>query len=161
MLKLIKITQRLSGISQPVVLANRSNIQNLKYIPKRCVHDDQSDKPGEDKNISHPTAVTSKYEIFRDENATVILDVEEEREKLNTNVETEESVADPFEGLNLKRKLNKLAVTVNCHTNSIFQVVKLVYTTLPIWSKSCNVIMPKIFLYVACPKSSNMSITCV
>lgn len=104
MLKLLQITHRLSAVSQPFAIANRTNLQNLSWILARCTHDDQSDKPGKNTNKPNITAVTSKFEVFRDEGATVILDVEEEREKLNTIVGQEESVPDPFEGLSLTRK---------------------------------------------------------
>lgn len=106
MLKLLKITQRLNAVSQPIISRNCINFQNLKYIPVRCIHDDDSDKSNKNAKIESPTAVTSKFEIFRDEDATVILDVEEERAKLDTIVETVESVHNPFKGLSLTRKLS-------------------------------------------------------
>lgn len=55
---------------------------------------------------SNPTLgdIGSKYEIFRDEDAEIILDVCEERQKYASLLEAQKLEAqDPFQGLNLER----------------------------------------------------------
>lgn len=74
-------------------------------------------KPVQQKPI--PTAVAGKYQAFRDADATVILDVDEERQRLQDTLleaeiaeenahdddETAESASSIYAGLNLERKL--------------------------------------------------------
>lgn len=56
-------------------------------------------------------AVSAKYQIFRDENASVILDVNEERMKMITDhvIETPTSV---YEGINLESMV-KVVIKIN------------------------------------------------
>lgn len=49
-----------------------------------------------------PTAVASKFEIFKDEDSTIILDIAEERMKMQKVLEHEQKVDDIYEGLNLE-----------------------------------------------------------
>jgi hypothetical protein len=53
-----------------------------------------------------PSAISSKYQIFRDEDATVILDVEEEKSKHLQSLKfpQEQDKEDEFSGLNLESK---------------------------------------------------------
>lgn len=60
------------------------------------------------KNTSDQTSLGdmgSKYQVFKDQDAEVILDVYEERLKYSSLLEEEEDhYVDPFEGLNLESK---------------------------------------------------------
>lgn len=104
MLKLLKSHQYLLKISRPLVGTHRVNLKNNEAGSVRRFSQDDSTKSPDSKTKQNITAVTSKFEVFRDEDATIILDVEEEREKLNSVIETEESIVDAFAGLNLERK---------------------------------------------------------
>lgn len=84
---------------------------------RRCFHDEfttpepvSKDKAGAAKQ-SVPTAVAAKYQAFRDVDATVILDVDEERQRhMLELVEAEETsvdqdaAADIYAGLNMERE---------------------------------------------------------
>lgn len=84
--------------------------------PQRCGFHDEftSDKPPllPTKSKTIPTAVASKYQVFRDIDATVILDLDEERQRERgsdadsgtINIDGDESV-DPsiYAGLNMER----------------------------------------------------------
>lgn len=57
-----------------------------------------------------PTAVADKYQVFRDHDSSIILDVEEERQRMTTDTITSDdddiNVADKiYSGLNLERRL--------------------------------------------------------
>jgi len=68
-----------------------------KNIKSSSVRDDG-------KNNLTLGAVGSKYQVFRDEDSEIIMDVNEERLKYATSLQTEElEEKDPFEGLNLER----------------------------------------------------------
>ncbi|KAK2580922.1 hypothetical protein KPH14_005991 [Odynerus spinipes] len=65
--------------------------------------------------------VTSKHKIFRDEDSKVILDVDEERDRIFLdNLRIQEEVHDPYSGLNLDRKSQR-------HMNALAEYVRKVY----------------------------------
>jgi hypothetical protein len=63
-------------------------------------------KQGFNMSEQIPSAISSKYQVFRDEDAAVILDVEEERLKHQQTLELpqEQDKEDEFSDLNLERK---------------------------------------------------------
>lgn len=76
-----------------------------KSISYRSKDDEDKSKSDEPKIAP---AVSSRYQLFTDDNATVILDMEEERDKiLHGEMEIEEiedAAPDIFAGLNTERK---------------------------------------------------------
>lgn len=76
------------------------------------VHMHSTDDTTKKDQIKHEIApnIATKYERFTDDKATIILDMEEEREKLQTAKSLDVEVVDDtashmFEGLNTERKL--------------------------------------------------------
>lgn len=74
-------------------------------------------KPPQESQKPIPTAVANKYQVFRDADATVILDVDEERQRLqdsilaaeiadaeNADTEAEDGTDSIYAGLNMERK---------------------------------------------------------
>lgn len=59
-----------------------------------------------------PTAVASRYQVFKDEDASVILDIDEERERLSGEGDLDdienETLPDIYAGLNMERELTLL-----------------------------------------------------
>lgn len=114
--------------------------------------------------------IATKYERFTEDNATIILDMEEEREKLQDEhpqgIEVvDDSASDIFQGLNTERKqlqfyeyfLFKSQSNVFLSIFKLdFQVAKPVYSTLKIWWPYWNVTMRSIYLYVLCQSTWNM-----
>nr|CAD7445670.1 unnamed protein product [Timema bartmani] len=88
-----------------------SNSMNIS-ICNRFYNDNSDDRLGkianQVENKSVPGDVLSKYQVFRDEDSPIILDVEEERRKRLEQTEStlQEAVQDEFSGLNLQRGVN-------------------------------------------------------
>lgn len=61
-------------------------------------------KPAKIPQKTVPTAVASKYQLFKDDDASVILDIEEERQRLTDITSSEETLPDIYAGLNLERR---------------------------------------------------------
>lgn len=79
-----------------------SSMQN--YLSKNIAENENVNKKDEEHNL--PSALTGKYKVFRDEDATVIFDVNEEKKRIELNeLNIEEDEVDPYEGMNLERKL--------------------------------------------------------
>lgn len=67
----------------------------------------QSEKPTINTENDIETELTSKHKIFRDEDSKVILDVDEERDRIFLDdLRIQEEVHDPYSGLNLERGIN-------------------------------------------------------
>lgn len=106
MLKFGRTRGYITSFLRPLV-ESKTGISSWNYNHHKQLHDDSSNNSNSGRksdNKSEPTAVTSKFEVFREDDATVILDVEEERERIKLGIVVEETTPDPFEGLNLKRK---------------------------------------------------------
>lgn len=119
MLKIVKFSQRFSAQCRPILQCN-----SVKLPPFRA---DQivtgfhhsvwyRSKDGDaNPNDEDPTKVTpniaSKYELFTDDKATVILDVEEERDKMLAGEleieEIEDDTHNAFAGLNTEREYDE------------------------------------------------------
>ena len=56
--------------------------------------------------ITVPVGVSSKYDVFQDEDASIIFDIEEEREKMNQQSHENELQNEIYSGLNLNRGKN-------------------------------------------------------
>lgn len=69
--------------------------------------DEKLEKYENDDLQHNPTyTVSEKYKVFRDEDAPVVFDVDEEKNKINlADLELEDEFVDSYEGLNLTRKL--------------------------------------------------------
>ncbi|XP_044266392.1 uncharacterized protein LOC123012497 [Tribolium madens] len=86
------------------------------YLLQNCVHQRMKSDKGEKLQPSDTSKNTtktplgemsSKYQVFRDEDSEVILDIYEDRSKYSNPVNAiEEEAPDPFEGLNLERGVN-------------------------------------------------------
>lgn len=72
-------------------------------LHKRFYQDDTKERRTGTEKQQIPSAISSKYQIFKDEDAAVILDVEEERLKhLETLHIPHKQYEDEFSGLNLE-----------------------------------------------------------
>lgn len=94
--------RKLSGIAR--------TIHKTQSIPvkqsSRFFHEDFTVLPVKPTKIqlkTVPTAVASKYQLFKDDDSSVILDIEEERQRLTDNISSEEPLPDIYAGLNLER----------------------------------------------------------
>ena len=72
-----------------------------KYLYPRICHKRYCESKQDGQVTKDVTAMSPKYEVFRDEDAPVILDVEEERIKYLDSLQ-EKKKEDEFSGLNLK-----------------------------------------------------------
>lgn len=75
----------------------------------KCFGDDTKSRNKPSTTAANNPVVRSQYVPISEENATIILDVEEEREKLKrgeleTETEVVEADIDPYEGLNIERE---------------------------------------------------------
>lgn len=101
MLKLRKI----SGIAR--IYLTQSIPVTLSQAP-RNFHEEFTVAPAKPTKVqlkTVPTAVASKYQLFKDDDASVILDIEEERQRLTDDTSSEETLPDIYAGLNLERKI--------------------------------------------------------
>lgn len=58
------------------------------------------------KEHNLPSSLTSKYKVFRDEDAPIIFDVNEEKKRIALDeLKIEEEGIDPYEGINMTRNL--------------------------------------------------------
>ncbi|RZF40366.1 hypothetical protein LSTR_LSTR008796 [Laodelphax striatellus] len=106
---MISTTIRLSRIfrsleSKGIVSSSSSNSRRIFNPPynqnKRLFSDDQGDP--KNQNLIPSALKIGKYEIFREDNAPVILDVNEERERFQSIAE-EEFISSEFDGYNIQR----------------------------------------------------------
>lgn len=96
----------LSGrsFSQRRVIAKRfiNTVSSLRSNENRG---DTSNTGNELSNPSSSTLVPPKFKVFRDEDAPVIFDVEEERERISLEeLNAPQESVDIFEGVNLERE---------------------------------------------------------
>lgn len=76
-----------------------------RVLFERFYQDDGKERRTGTEKEHIPSAISGKYQVFRDEDAAVILDVEEERLKhLETLDLTHKQYEDEFSGLNLESK---------------------------------------------------------
>jgi hypothetical protein len=76
-----------------------------RVLLERFYQDDGKERRAGTDKQQIPSAISGKYQVFRDEDATVILDVEEERLKhLETLDLPQKQYEDEFSGLNLESK---------------------------------------------------------
>jgi hypothetical protein len=75
-----------------------------RLLHERLYQDDSKDRRKGTETQEIPSAISLKYQVFRDEDAAVILDVEEERLKHLETLEGphEQFKGDEFSGLNLE-----------------------------------------------------------
>lgn len=71
------------------------------------LHDESTNDPP--KPVKDPLRTTpgvaSKFNVYRDDRATVILDIEEERQKVSEEIDKNFDLADVYSGLNLESKI--------------------------------------------------------
>ena len=76
-----------------------------RVLLERFYQDDGKERRTDTEKYQIPSAISGKYQVFRDEDASVILDVEEERLKhLETLDLPHKQYEDEFSGLNLQSK---------------------------------------------------------
>lgn len=74
------------------------------YSNEKPTESENSDNQDQEHNL--PSGLLGKYKVFRDEDAPVIFDVNEEKQRIELNeLLIQEEEADPYGGLNLTRKL--------------------------------------------------------
>lgn len=98
--------RKLSGIASRIY-QTQSISATLTQVP-RCFHEEFTVPPLKTTKIQPktvPTAVASKYQLFKDDDASVILDIEEERQRLTDDTSSEETLPDIYAGLNLERNI--------------------------------------------------------
>lgn len=79
--------------------------QSPRMLLERFYQDDGKERRTATDKQQIPSAISDKYQVFRDEDAAVILDVEEERLKhLETVDLSRKQYEDEFSGLNLESK---------------------------------------------------------
>lgn len=108
MLKLIRTSKYLSRQINPG--ANKyqigSKVTNL-FSNHNCVRRnfaDKRDTHNTDEKGTTSSILRDRFDVFREENAPIILDVEEERDRAKAGmVESALPEVDAFEGLNLER----------------------------------------------------------
>lgn len=76
------------------------------FCSKNTVEKLEENESEKDDLQHNPTyTVSEKYKVFRDEDAPIVFDVDEEKNKINlADLELEQEFVDSYEGLNLTRK---------------------------------------------------------
>lgn len=118
MLKIVKFGQRLSVqyrtilINYPVKLPFGTQQIVTTYFHSDCCYrskDDNSKSKDSDPLKEVTPTIASRYELFNDEKASIILDVEEERDKMLAGEldieEIEDATPNAFAGLNTERMI--------------------------------------------------------
>ncbi|PSN37790.1 hypothetical protein C0J52_13364 [Blattella germanica] len=84
--------------------SNRCAMYSNIYF-KKLFHDDSKDEDSKRQSATITSTIASKYKVFRDADAPVILDVDEERMKYRETVKNkkEDQREEEFSGLNLER----------------------------------------------------------
>lgn len=105
MFKLARVTTRAFAAIRPT---NNQCQPHTSLILSRHFHDEFNTALKKPTNNAKdvPAAVASKYQVFKDEDATLILDVDEERQRHNEDVDDEEQemAKDIYSGLNMERE---------------------------------------------------------
>lgn len=114
MLKLLKHSQLLSAQCRAILRRDLNQAQYGILMKKfhnnnNSLHSKNDDDSKSTTNHPKPSpAIASKYERFTDEKATIILDIEEERDKMLAGEmeteEIEETTPSIFDGLKTERK---------------------------------------------------------
>ncbi|XP_055323311.1 uncharacterized protein LOC129578569 [Sitodiplosis mosellana] len=115
MLKIVKFGRRLSAQYRTILTSYPAKWSfGPEQIVSTCFHngvccrskDDDSNPKDEDASKVAPN-IASRYELFDEQKAAVILDVEEERDKMLAGEleieEIEDAAPNPFAGLNIER----------------------------------------------------------
>lgn len=109
-----------------------SSVFNVRYLTRlstlrtkcpciklaRNLHDEFANDPLKpvknqihDKPQTTTPAVASRFNVFTDDKATIILDVEEERDRISEDVEqVDDLLAEVYAGLNLESKISNYLV---------------------------------------------------
>lgn len=110
MLKVFKRSQNLLFQNRQIFkeLNDRSiYITKCNFCSNKEYNMDETEKKLKSTQTKSSPIVSSKYELFTDENATIILDIEEERDKILANElaieEVNECPRSLYDGLNLNR----------------------------------------------------------
>lgn len=96
--------RKLSGIAR--IIYKTQSIPVTLSQSSRYFHEDFTVPPVKPTKIqlkTVPTAIASRYQLFKDDDASVILDIEEERQRLTDGMSSEETLPDIYAGLNLER----------------------------------------------------------
>lgn len=118
MLKIVKIGQRLSAqyrtilTNYPLKLSFGTQQIVTTYFHSDCCYrskDDNSKSKDENPSKKVTPTIASRYELFNEEKASIILDVEEERDKMLAGEmeieEIEDAAPNAFAGLNTERMI--------------------------------------------------------
>lgn len=117
MLNIVKFGQRFSTQCRTILLKKSIRLptqscgqaNKIHFTASHCTKDDDS-KSKNDNEIT--PVIASKYDLFTDDKATVILDIEEERDRLLAGEieEIEDAVTSIFEGLNTERRFFSIVI---------------------------------------------------
>jgi hypothetical protein len=112
---------------------NLDRLYLQRVLISRVYQDDSKNRSKENGkkqciNMSEqiPSAISSKYQVFRDEDASVILDVEEERlQHLQTlELPQEQDKGDEFSDLNFERKCPFILPVKNIPTMNLYYCIR-------------------------------------
>lgn len=123
MLKIVKFTQRFSAQYRTILCTDSVKwpIRREKFVrgfhsSVCCRTKDDDLNPKNDNPLKVTPIIASKYELFTEEKATVILDIEEERDKMLAGEleieEVEDAAHNIYAGLNTEREYF-LTFTIN------------------------------------------------
>lgn len=118
MLNIVKLSQRFSAHYRTILNGNSVKLSHRSpgivtgFHSSVCCwsKDDDDNSNSKDENVIPKVAPTiaSRYELFTEEKASIILDVEEERDKMLAGEldyeEIEDAAPDAFAGLNTERE---------------------------------------------------------
>lgn len=99
MFRILRITQRCLTAKPSLPKAQLSRSFHEEFTQK-----DPVDKLKKSPKANTPASANVKFQIFRDEDAEIIFDVEEERTRIMADSQIERQHKDPYDGLNLQRK---------------------------------------------------------
>ncbi|KAI4503783.1 hypothetical protein M0802_001186 [Mischocyttarus mexicanus] len=110
--KILSNLLRARKIYKTLISHNNRSITYSLLKQTRCYSDISSNTLSKEEPVNKNESdfeenISSKYKLFQDKDSKVILDVDEEREKiLLDELRIEEEYHDPYEGLNLTRGVN-------------------------------------------------------
>ena len=92
----IKINESSPGLK--TIFHCSKSLMNEENVEKNKVDS------GENDEHNLPSDMAGKYKVFRDEDSSIIFDVNEEKKRIDLNqLNIEEEDIDPYEGINLNR----------------------------------------------------------
>ena len=117
-------------ISNELLSTNRSISYSKKnYLNKKLTESENVDSKQDEHNLS--SSFAGKYKVFRDEEASVIFDVNEEQKRIQLGELdiTENQIVDPYDGINMNRRL-PIIFNYITSTSKIFYLKFIIFHTI-------------------------------